>query len=199
MARGNLISGHDWGEGNTERFDVEWTVVSMTETILSLLRSTYFYSGGPHGETHYSAELWDRAGDVMVEIETLFDPSLLDAAIAAINNAAADDLEHQKTARGLSDQTADRVRSSATMLRFPSLSPSSEEGVAGGLTFWSGSYRLGAYSEGAYALTVPQSVFREFLAEPYRDWFGGEPVPAPGRYAAMMCGSPALVGCEQTE
>ena len=198
-ARAILPAGRGYGERRAARFDVEWTLVSATSTTLSLLRSAYVYSGGAHGETSYAAEVWNRAEDGLINVETLFAPERLEVAIAAINAAAADDLESQKTARGVTDQAADRLRSSEAMLQFPSLSPSTVEGVAGGLTFWSGSYGLGAYAEGAYTLTVPQSVFRDFLAEPYRDWFGGEPAPAEGRYGAMMCGSPALVGCEQTE
>ncbi|OLF75339.1 hypothetical protein AWH62_05825 [Maricaulis sp. W15] len=198
-AREILSAGREINEGNVERYDVEWALISSTPEVMSVLRTEFLYQGGAHGEMWRAAELWNRGTGRLIEFETLFAPESLDPAIAAINEAIATDLERQKMVRGRHGGVADRIRTATTFMSPPTFAPSTEIEVFGGLTFWSGSYGLGGYAEGPYALTVPQSVFREFLAEPFRAWFGGDPVAALGRQHALMCGTVALVGCEQTD
>ena len=58
------------------------------------------------------------------------------------------------------------------------LTPGSEPGKIGGITFLLDSYQIGPHSDGDYWIALPQSAFRTLLAPASADQFGGAPVKA---------------------
>lgn len=156
---------------------IGFTPAAETDKLFSLKRTDFDYSGGAHPNTVTTGLLWDKSLKRQITPAEFFvrgaDFTALDRALCAAANAA-------KKAR---DPSAQPVRPGGDMWACPKasetafvLTPGTTPGKAGGLTFLVGPYVIGPYSDGAYELAIPQSVFRALIAPAYADQFEGQPV-----------------------
>ena len=160
-------------------YEKQITFDSPVETgkIISLARRDYEFTGGAHGNTLFAGVLWDKAMKRQIAAAQLFRPgadmAALDRALCAAINVARN--ERHADAQPISLNDADWSCPKAAATPFI-LTPGNAPGKAGGLTFLIGPYQVGPYSDGSYAVAVPQSAIRGQLAPAYADEFAGDPV-----------------------
>jgi hypothetical protein len=155
--------------------NVKWTAADETSKLISLQKETFEFSGGAHPNTTLEAVLWDKALKKALQPGALFktgvDYSKLDATLCdAITAAKKARLGTSFVAAGPDTWQCPKWKDSTL-----ALAPSTVAGKAGGLTFLFSPYAVGAYVEGPYEITVPQSAFRADLAPGYADEFAGSP------------------------
>ncbi|WP_122464491.1 DUF3298 and DUF4163 domain-containing protein [Brevundimonas lutea] len=156
--------------------EITWTETAETDGLISLARTDYDFTGGAHGNTLYSAMLWDKALGRPVRADTLFAPG---ADMARLDQALCTAINAAKKAR---DPSAPTIRPGGTDWACPkasatpyALAASTTPGKAGGLTFLIGPYMVGPYAEGSYEIVLPLSTFQNLLGPEYADQFGGQP------------------------
>ncbi|WP_292091085.1 DUF3298 and DUF4163 domain-containing protein [Brevundimonas sp.] len=167
------------GDGGMAPYEKLITVEAGAETgkLFSLRREDYDFTGGAHGNTLFTGVLWDKALKRQITIADLFrkgaDFAVLDQALCnAVNQAKG---VRSPGAQPVSLTGKDWSCPPAAQTPFV-LTPGTVPGKAGGLTFMIGAYQVGPYSDGAYSIAVPQSVFRALLNPAYADEFAGQPV-----------------------
>ncbi len=157
--------------------EIEWNLGADTSKLMSLWKVESEYTGGAHGNANFGSVLWDKALKRMVGANVLFKPG----ADKVMDKALCDALMAEKKARLKEyysppgqDWTCPKWRE----ISF-ALAPSTAPGKAGGLLFLLPPYRVGAYAEGTYEVTVPVGVFAGYLTPAYADEFAGAPQPRP--------------------
>lgn len=157
--------------------EVELTPAHETGKLLSLKRTASEFTGGAQPNTAVTGVLWDKALQRTVGPGELFAKG---ADLSALDRALCDAVNREKKARVPGAQTValggGGSFSCPRLAETPFvLAPGSVGGKAGGLTFLIGPYQVGPYAEGAYEVTLPQSLFRGVFAPAYADEFAGEP------------------------
>lgn len=170
------------GDESQQPYTRSITITPAAETgkLVSLRRLTEEYTGGAHGNTLYSAVLWDKAIKRQLSFADLFRRG---ADLGALNRALCEAINVARKARGATDViTLGEATSGWACLaasEYPFvLAAGNTPGKAGGLTFLIEPYRVDAYANGAYEITLPQAAFRSLLAPAYADEFAGAPLKA---------------------
>ena len=169
-------AGGDQGQPPYEK-TITLTAAAQTGKLVSLKQTAFDFSGGAHPNTLYTAVLWDKALKRVVQPADLFrkgaDLVALDQALCAAMNTAKRGRDPSAEPITLNtDKMFYCPRASQTPFV---LTPGDTSGKAGGMTFLVGTYQAGPYSEGAYEIALPQSVFRTLIAPAYADEFVGAP------------------------
>lgn len=151
------------------------TAAGETGKLLSLKRAAFDYSGGAHPNTLTSGILWDKALKRQLGLTDLFAKG---ADLAPLDQALCSAINTAKRARSpdsasLTFDSKDYACPRAAETPFV-LVGGTAPGKAAGLVFLIDPYRVGPYSEGAYELAVPATVFRSLLAPAYAGEFGGQ-------------------------
>ncbi|WP_421729707.1 PdaC/SigV domain-containing protein [Brevundimonas sp.] len=160
-------------------YEKQITFDSPVETgkIISLARRDYEFTGGAHGNTLFAGVLWDKAMKRQISAAQMFRPgadmAALDRALCVAVNVARKERNPEATPLALTGGDWSCPKAADTPFV---LSQGTTPGKAGGLTFLIGPYQVGPYSDGSYAVAVPQSAIRAQLAPAYADEFAGEPV-----------------------
>lgn len=151
-----------------------------TGKLFSMARSDYEFTGGAHGNTAYTAVLWDKAMKRPVAASGLLKPGV---AMSALDGLLCTAINAEKRKRDPQAETVSLNPKGGAMWSCPHaadtpivLAPGTEPGKAGGLVFLVGPYQVGPYAEGAYQVPVPQAAIRSLLAPAYADEFAGTPV-----------------------
>ncbi|MBS0297925.1 MAG: DUF3298 domain-containing protein [Proteobacteria bacterium] len=151
-----------------------WTAAADTSKLLSLKRETFEYSGGAHPLTTLDSLLWDKALKKPLQPQALLrkgaDTGKLDTALCQ----AVTDAKKARLGKDFSPAGDDWVCPKWTETAV-ALAPSSTPGKAGGVTFLFSPSAVGAYAEGPYLITLPQSAFRWAISPAYLDEFAGAP------------------------
>jgi hypothetical protein len=153
---------------------IAWTNAADTGKLLSLRREVFEFAGGAHPNTALDALLWDKALRRPLQPSSLIrrtaDYAKLDAALCqAVTEAKQKRMGADYAPPGDAWSCPKWSDSALT------LAPSTTPGKAGGLTFLFSPSAIGAYAEGPYEITLPQSAFRWALSPAYLDEFSGSP------------------------
>lgn len=173
-------------DGRTWSFERAYTLQSVVANrYLSVLRSTYVYTGGAHPNTDLNTILWDDTAKKPISIRPFF-KELADngPTLTAIRDAIIVSLKAEKKERGLeSDDSWTRdVEPKLLRIGAVELAPSTETGKSAGLIFNYSPYAVGSYAEGTYEAFVPWDVLKPYLTQEGAAIFGGsrpaEPKPS---------------------
>lgn len=133
-----------------------WTTAANTPRFLSLLSEVYAFTGGAHGNTGYSALLWDRKVKKEVAFEKLlvsrqaFAGAVHDRFCKALNHARAEKRGEPVVVTGDDDFTICIDPMKQTLV------PESKDGKAiRSVRVVIGPYEAGPYSEGSYDIDLP--------------------------------------------
>ena len=174
-------AGGDPGMGLYEKV-ITFDTPAETGKLFGLARSDYEFTGGAHGGTTYSGVIWDKALNRQVEGAALFrkgaDFSALDSALCAALNVEKKKRDPAATPVVLTSSKDGWSCPHASEIPF-ALAAGTTPGKVGGLIFLVGPYQVGPYSDGAYWVTLPQTVVRPLLDPAYADEFAGAPAPLP--------------------
>lgn len=167
------------GGANPYEKTIRYTPGGETGKLFSLARTDFEFTGGAHPNTSFSAVLWDKAMKKRLGFADLFRPgadlSKLDQALCRAANAAKQARSPGSEQASLDGQMWTCPKAVATPFI---LAAGKTPGKAGGVTFLIGAYQIGPYVDGAYWVTIPQSVFHDLLTPAYVDEFAGEPTQA---------------------
>jgi len=158
------------------------SVTFANAEIVSLNRSTSYYTGGAHPNQSLDPVVTRADRLAPVGLEDLLEDTARDSpGLTALFYAVYRELMAMKRVRlGADfDETMERetwlAPLAAELGAFPgfTLIPNASGDTAGGLLFHSEPYAAGSYAEGVYNVPVPLSVFEEYLAEEWADVFEG--------------------------
>lgn len=161
---------------------IEWKQTARAGGIVSLVGTTYEFTGGAHGMT-YTRTLLAKAdtGEElslarMLQADRSPSPALTIAICEALKAAkmkaiqSATIFDEPITCAG----PKANVKLEEAHMAF---APSTEADKFGGLFVYFDPYAVGAYAEGSYDLSIPQTVFGEDMRPQYKALFGGA-IPA---------------------
>ncbi|MBD2842519.1 DUF4163 domain-containing protein [Erythrobacter rubeus] len=135
--------------------ETKWAVAADTPRLLWLSASTYFYTGGAHGNTDFGAIVWDREAELALAPLALFNAS------EAIENALREPycaglLAAQEKRLGEGFVNEGDLFAGCPALSELTLSASSAEGAAiDGLILIAAPYVAGSFAEGPYEIALP--------------------------------------------
>ncbi|MDD2868927.1 hypothetical protein [Neomegalonema sp.] len=170
-----------------------WSLEIQDETrlvearALSLLRRVTAYDGREI-RARLETFAFDRGQGRLLTLGDLFgaeegeDPEEAPAAMALLRAAALERLAPLKAERLRIPEAEARAAleaawpEDARKPRLFSLAPSDAPGAVGGISLHFGPHDLGAGEEGEYEALIPQEIFRDLLAEDWRDAFAGAPL-----------------------
>ena len=160
---------------------INWDIVAESGNVVSLEGFHYTFTGGAHGNYFTAGRLYNGAtGEPMRLSSFLREPQ---AAIQTHMNEVWTEIARQKVKKSGNVSDLERFRSeamervSADMVLAGEVNfvPSTLPGRFGGYAVHFAPYDIGSYAEGAYHVTIPQSVFRESVKQQYVSLFDGEP------------------------
>lgn len=175
-ARANGAPAHPW------EYKISWEVLGRSGEYVSLVGSLYQFTGGAHGLGSTDT----RIANIKTGEETTFRDMLRYGRTPspAVVIATCEALKKEKMARIETATVFDEpiicagpnanVRLEDAKI---ALAPSTIDGKFGGIYIYFDPYAVGAYAEGAYALSVSHEVFSEDLKASYKGLFDGAPVP----------------------
>ncbi|GAB5458862.1 MAG: RsiV family protein [Henriciella sp.] len=162
---------------------INWTLLGHSGDLISLAGLHSYDAGGAHPNYQLSGLIYDNATQTPVQVLDLFQDK--DQAQARLLKAIRSDILRQKTERyrdnevatdGLAEEVEGLITDSGEALAAAALAPSKKEDQFGGLYVYFSPYELGAYAEGAYTASIPQTAFRDLLKPQFVDLFSGEPI-----------------------
>ena len=156
----------------------EWKYLAKAGGIASLVGTNYEFTGGAHGMSYTDVKI--ARADTGEELSLAKMLQADRSPSPAITIAICEGLKAAKM----------RAIQSATIFDDPivcagpkanvkiedahiALAPSTDADKFGGLYVYYDPYAVGAYAEGSYTLTIPQSVFSEDMRPQYKALFGG--------------------------
>ena len=164
-----------------------WEVSGQSGNLMSLVKSTYTFTGGAHGNSYLSGRIYEVSTGRRVQTEELFiDP---EAAASRIIPAVRDVIAAEKAIRfGLetgpnktvTGEVSDAIPMNGQLPAEIALVKSTVPGKFGGLIVMYSPYDIGAYAEGSYEGVVAQEVFAGALKPEYASLFAGDPVDERG-------------------
>jgi hypothetical protein len=186
----------DFSDGRKWSLEREYTQRSVVTRYVSIVRSDYSFTGGPHPNSNIDTILWDREAKKRVSIRPFLKESAdngptMKAMARLVQLAVAS----EKIARGLGDggdagkKTADVTPESylaedtfitegvqPTLLKIGpvTLAPSTVANKSSGFTFHFSPYAVGAYAEGPYTAFVSWTQLRPYLSPAGVALFGGQ-------------------------
>lgn len=161
---------------------VEWQVTGAGGGLISLEQFIYDYSGGAHATFATHGRIYDTLTRESLSFRNfLVSP---ESAVNAHMDVILDALMVQKLAAGVSPDAADMARGELSDLVTAdmvlsgavSLVDATAPGKFGAYVVHFAPYEIGAFAEGAYHVTVPQSDFKPYLKPQYADMFAGAPI-----------------------
>ena len=162
--------------------DIVWSETVEAGPLLSLSSMTYVDGGGAHPNHFLSGVIHNVSTNEDVHASDLFADAA--AAEALLATRVRDEIAREKAVRfnagpeeaaSLVNEVQDQMPEEGVLSGEIVLVGSSALGKIGGMAFLYEPYDMGAYVEGSYIVTVPQSAFAQLLKPEYSDFFGGDP------------------------
>ncbi|WP_081815056.1 DUF3298 and DUF4163 domain-containing protein [Hyphomonas pacifica] len=162
---------------------VQWNVVAEAGNVMSLEGFIYTFTGGAHGNYMTDARLYDSQTGQPMRLSNFFlQPQ---ATIREHMNLVWQEIAEQKQRKAggsgqletFAAEAAELVNADSILAGEVNFVPSTVPGKFGGYVVHFAPYDIGAYAEGAYHITVPQSAFRDKLKPEYLNLFDGQPAP----------------------
>lgn len=152
--------------------DTGYEPSAATARLVSFRRTWFESTGGAHPNHGSSGVLWDTAARRTIEPAALF----IAGNDAAIQKALCDGLKAAKAEKMPGEDLSQDTWGCPEWRKSKfALTPSTEAGKLGGLTFLFDPYEVGSYAEGDYEVTLPWTVFKAVLAPAWAGEFGGAP------------------------
>lgn len=171
------------GEDMPYDLATRWEVAGEAGPLMSLVKSTYTFTGGAHGNSYLNGRLYETASGERVQIADMFED--VAAASVPVIDAVRAAISEQKMERfgatgvptdTITGEVSDGIPQSGELPGEIALVASTEAGKFGGLVAMYSPYEIGAYAEGSYQGVISQDVFRDLLKPEYADLFAGAPV-----------------------
>lgn len=147
--------------------EVTWRVAAETPRLLSLVRESYDFAGGAHGNSASMTLLFDKVAGREVAPATLF-PA--EASLPRLEGTLCNALKRVKAEAGAVPLDGETWSCPKWRDSQAALAPVAG-GRATGLTFLFSPYEVGPYAEGGFEVTLPATEFRADIAPAYRDQF----------------------------
>jgi hypothetical protein len=157
--------------------DTVWRVTFENDAVISLSGETNADTGGAHPNQGFQTIVWDKKSNRSVQIESLFGPDQVKAALTAIADAAAKTWTKLYTERsGQSPgQDADLIETGISAnpgkLKTYALTYAKGETVANGIVLLYGAGQAWPHVLGDFRVAVPAAVFAKFLAPQWQAVF----------------------------
>jgi hypothetical protein len=158
--------------------DTIWRVTFENDAVISLSGETNADTGGAHPNQGFQTIVWDKKANRAVEIEKLFQPDQVKAALTAIADAAGKAWTKLYTQRSGQDpgQDADLVEAGISAnpgkLKTYALTYAKGEAVANGIVLLYGAGQAWPHVLGDFRIAVPADVFARYLAPQWKEVFG---------------------------
>jgi hypothetical protein len=148
----------------------DWSLAADTPRLLALVGESYAFTGGAHGNTGYTANIWDKTAQKSVPFSALFTDWA--KARRLIEPAYCAALATEQKARG-----GNPVNNCPKLADQPIVPWAGLAAQATQLRVLLGPYTAGSYAEGSYLITLPWPEGIKPLVKPaYRDdLFGAKP------------------------
>ncbi len=141
----------------------DWSLAADTPHLLALAGENYAFTGGAHGNTGYTAKIWDKTAQKAVPFSALFTDWA--KARTLIEPAYCAALATEQKARG-----GNAVNNCPKLADQPIVPWAGLATRATQLRVLLGPYTAGSYAEGAYLITLPWPEGVKPLVKPaYRD------------------------------
>jgi hypothetical protein len=141
----------------------DWSLAADTPRLLALVGESYAFTGGAHGNTGYTAKIWDKTAQKPVPFSALF--SDWAKARALIEPAYCAALATEQKARGGNPVNNCPKLSDQPIVPWAGLATRATQ-----LCVLLGPYTAGSYAEGSYRITLPWPEGIKPLVKPaYRD------------------------------
>lgn len=156
--------------------EIEHQVTFHNARVVSVLRKTWAYTGGAHGNVGLDSVIYDREMDAVLGLDDFFGSMsdgapVLETMAGYARNILIEKLAQASDPDWIRDGTAPKR---ATYNTF-TLVPSTEPDKAGGITVHFGPYAVAPYAAGPQRVVIPQRVVSDNLTHPWRDLFAGTP------------------------
>jgi hypothetical protein len=148
----------------------DWSLAADTPHLLALVREGYAFTGGAHGNTGYTAKIWDKTAQKPVPFSALFTDWA--KARGLIEPAYCAALATEQKPRGGNPVNNCPKLSDQPIVPWAGLAARATQ-----LRVLLGPYTAGSYADGSYLLTLPWPDGIKPLVKPaYRDdLFGAMP------------------------
>jgi hypothetical protein len=148
----------------------DWSLAADTPRLLALVGESYAFTGGAHGNTGYTAKIWDKTAQKAMPFSALFTDWA--KARTLIEPAYCAALATEQKARGGNPVNNCPRLSDQPIVPWARLAPRAMQ-----LRVLLGPYTAGSYAEGSYLITLPWPEGIKPLVKPaYRDdLFGAMP------------------------
>jgi hypothetical protein len=150
----------------------DWTLAADTPRLLALAGESYSFTGGAHGNTGFTARIWDKTAKRSIAFDALFTdwPRARKLLEPAFCKALADEQTRRLGAKPADDMHACPKLGEQPVVPFAGLAP-----LATQFRVLVAPYVAGAYAEGSYLITVPWPEAVKPLVKPaYRGDLLGE-------------------------
>lgn len=157
---------------------IKWVYTAKAGNLVSLAGEESEFNGGAHPNFYFDTHIAPAAGGAPIKITDLFQPdrspspALIVGICEALKGAKLDRI-HAATIFDDPIVCAGPNANAKTEAAVIALAPSSEPDRFGGVYVYYAPYAVGSHAEGAYRLTVQQSVFAQDLKPDYKALFAG--------------------------
>lgn len=154
-----------------------WRVTFESEAVLSLSGDTDADTGGAHPNQAFQTIVWDKKAARTVQIEALFQPDQLKAALAAIADAAGKAWTRTYTQRSGqspgpdSDLVETGIGPDPAKLGTYALTYAKGQTAANGIVLLYGAGQAWPHVLGDFRLAVPAAVFTKYLTPQWKSVF----------------------------
>lgn len=157
--------------------EIKHEVTWQSTRLVSVLRQTWTYTGGAHGNVALDSVVYDRASGRGLALEDFFG-SLPDGApvLKVMADHARQRLNEKLGQFSDTQWIAEGTAPERTTYDAFTLVPSTENGKAGGIAVHFAPYAVAPYAAGPQQVTIPQAVFKDAVKPQWRGVFAGEPV-----------------------
>lgn len=187
MADMERTAQQDAREGMPFNLSSSWEVSGQSGDLMSLVKSTYTFTGGAHGNSYLGGRIYEISTGARVQTADIFtdEVTATKLIIPAIRRAIAIEKAERFGVTGgpnatLTGEVSDAIPMEGELPAEIALVASTTPGKLGGLMVMYSPYDIGAYAEGSYEAVVAQDVFAGALKPVYAGLFAGRPVAAPG-------------------
>lgn len=186
MADMERTAQQDAREGMPFSLSSSWEISGQSGDLMSLVKSTYTFTGGAHGNSYLGGRIYEISSGARVQIVDIFTDEATAAKliIPAVRRAIAIDKAERFGVKGgpnatLTGEVSDAIPMEGELPTEIALVASTAPGKFGGLRVMYSPYDIGAYAEGSYEAVVAQDVFAAALKPAYVGLFAGRPATPP--------------------
>lgn len=187
MADMERVAQQDAREGMPFALSSSWEVSGQSGDLMSLVKSTYTFTGGAHGNSYLGGRIYDISTGTRVQTVDIFTDQAAAAKliIPGVRRAIAIEKAERFGVTGgpsadLTGEVSDAIPMDGELPAEIALVASTKPGKFGGLMVMYSPYDIGAYAEGSYEAVVAQDVFAAALKPAYAGLFAGDPVAVSG-------------------